>query len=208
MRFWTPVGWKEHFFRFNVLWDGSVMAEPCCWWRQAKRTIEWLDQGVQVTIAPEYFRHPFSMNTERYSYHRHDDGRVSQGWNDCAAPVLRSESMVDGLLLRREMFAHIPGGKAIETGIEPLFMWIRLSVAEICEPLPVRDTCRFFLMLNAPHMYTAMALRAHRFHTEKSEYSRPLRVETEGYSVKDGFHIIESSDKVRLAIAPGTGLRS
>ena len=25
---WTPVGWKDHLFRFNVLYNGTVIAQP------------------------------------------------------------------------------------------------------------------------------------------------------------------------------------
>jgi len=25
---WTPIGWKDHLFRFNVLYDGTVIASP------------------------------------------------------------------------------------------------------------------------------------------------------------------------------------
>lgn len=25
---YTPLGWKDHLFRFNVLWNGTILAEP------------------------------------------------------------------------------------------------------------------------------------------------------------------------------------
>ena len=25
---WTPIGWKDHFLRFNVLYNGTIVAEP------------------------------------------------------------------------------------------------------------------------------------------------------------------------------------
>ena len=25
---WTPLGWREHMFRFNVLWNGTILAQP------------------------------------------------------------------------------------------------------------------------------------------------------------------------------------
>ena len=24
----TPLGWKDHLFRFNVLWNGTILADP------------------------------------------------------------------------------------------------------------------------------------------------------------------------------------
>ena len=199
---WTPIGWKDNLFRFNVLWNGTVIAEPCYWVPNINpRTTQWQGQGVQATIVPEYLEKPWSH--ERYSYLERDDARVSQDWDDCDAPVLGSQSMVDGLLLRQEVFAHIPEAKAVETGIEPLFMWIRLSVRKICEPLSVEKTCRFFIKLNAPHMYAGMSPGTHRFEIEKSEYPRQLRAESKEYSMENGFRILEQGNKVRIAVAPG-----
>ena len=25
---WTPIGWTDHLFKFNVLWNGTLLAEP------------------------------------------------------------------------------------------------------------------------------------------------------------------------------------
>jgi len=197
---WAPIGWKDHLFRFSVLWNGTVLAHPCDMERSS-RTIQWRDQGVQVTFAPEYIERPWAH--ERHSYLERDDARVTQGWNNCAAPVLWSQSMVDGLLLRQEVFAHIPGAKAVETGVEPLFMWVRLSVVEACECMPVEKTCRFLLKMNAPHIYTGMAAGSLQFLKEKSEYPRQLHTESKEYSVENGLRILEQEKKVRLAVASG-----
>src|SRR5437879_10589700 len=29
---WTPIGWKDHYFRFNVLYNGWIVCEPCPHW--------------------------------------------------------------------------------------------------------------------------------------------------------------------------------
>src|SRR6185437_11696914 len=26
---WTAIGWKDHYFRFNVVYNGTVICEPC-----------------------------------------------------------------------------------------------------------------------------------------------------------------------------------
>ena len=195
----TPIGWKDHLFRFSVLWNGTVMADPQHQGRNT-RAAQWKGQGVQITFAPEYSDRPWSH--ERHSYLKWDDGRVAQGWNDCAAPVLWSQSLVDGVLLRQEVFGHIPGGEAVKTGIEPLFMWVRLSVPEVCECMPIKKTARFLLKMNSPHIYLALSRRAHLFETEKSEYPRKLRAESEEYSSENGFFVLEEEEKVRLAVAP------
>jgi hypothetical protein len=33
------------------------------------------------------------------------------------------------------MFAHVPGGRAVRSGTEPLFLWVRLVVSDIVEEI-------------------------------------------------------------------------
>jgi len=129
---WTPVGWKDHFFRFNVLWNGSLLADPAT--TRTKRSHAWKGQGVHLAFAPAYREH--HMGTY-LGYLDHDDGTVNQGWNDGPAPVLWSEWAADGVLLRQEVFAHIPGGGEVKSGIEPLFAWVRLSIHDLSPALPL-----------------------------------------------------------------------
>ena len=58
-----------------------------------------------------------------------DRGVGCQGWNECTAPVLWTEwPLESGVVLRQEVFARLPGGIEVETAIEPLYAWVRLSV--------------------------------------------------------------------------------
>ena len=45
---WTPIGWRDHMHRFNVLWNGTIVAEPTL----NRRTAQWTGQGVQACIMP------------------------------------------------------------------------------------------------------------------------------------------------------------
>jgi len=45
---WTPLGWREHMFRFNVLWNGTILAQP----HMNRRTEKWKGLGVQLSFAP------------------------------------------------------------------------------------------------------------------------------------------------------------
>jgi hypothetical protein len=189
---WTPVGWKDHLFRFNVLFNGTIIADPAPvsgGLAPNKRTEAWKDQGVQIGFG---------------DLPAQDDGRVVQGWNDGQAPVLRSDWTGDGLLLRQEVFGHIPGADAIKTGIEPLFAWIRLSIVDAIEGLPLEQKYGFALRLNAPYILRTMSIRNNLiYETEKSQYPRPLYPENAEYSPTAGYRLLESDGKVRLGIAPG-----
>ena len=80
---WTPIGWKDHLFRFNVLFNGTLLAKPDL----NRRTEAWKGQGVQVAFVPSCKEAlkgwPASLT--------HDDGMTRQGWQDGPAPVLWTE---------------------------------------------------------------------------------------------------------------------
>ena len=101
---WTPIGWKDHMFRFNVFWSGMILAQPDL----NRRTEPYAGEGVQVTIYPAWQPKPSAE-----SFARHDDALVTQGWLDGAAPVLWSEIGLDGVKLRQYVFAHVPAGRAV-----------------------------------------------------------------------------------------------
>ena len=133
-----------------------------------------------------------------------DDGRVIQGWSEGHAPVLRSDWAWDGLLLRQEVFAHIPGAEAVKTGIEPLFAWVRLSIVGTVEGLPLEEKYGFAIKLNAPHISRTMSIRNDIiYHADQSQYPRPLSPENAEYSSAAGYRLVESDGRVRLGFVPG-----
>jgi len=197
---WTPVGWKDDVFRFNVFWNGMILAEPA----MNRRTQAWAGQGLQVTVLPT-----FEGDDDWGSgFLRVDDNMVRQGWNDDAAPVLWSEWTDSGLLLREEVFAHIAGGGAVTRGDEPVFLWIRLSVHAICETLPPPQESGFTLRLQAPNLSARMSIRDNvHLHPEMAKYPRTLTPEAANFDAVKGLRILEPDGKARLAAAPGKDCR-
>lgn len=199
---WTPLGWKDHLCRFNVLWNGCILAQPY----MNRRTAAWKGQGLQLAITPHYTE----WHSDWAAAHlRHDDGMVKQGWEDDDAPVLWTEWAKDGLLLRAHMFAHVPGGVEVKSGDEPLFAWVRLSIHELCPALPLEDVHGFNLILQTPNVITTMSMRDNvRFGpADQSIYPRELKPETDAYSATRGLRILEPDGRVRLAVAPGNDCR-
>jgi hypothetical protein len=39
---WTPIGWRYHMQRFNVMWNSIILAEPA----MSRRTAQWGGQGA------------------------------------------------------------------------------------------------------------------------------------------------------------------
>lgn len=191
---WTPIGWKDHLYKFNVLWNGTILAEP----NINRRAVAIKEQGVQILFAPHYTN---SFN-EWYSYQRVDDGQVIQGWNDDAAPVLWSEWARDGVKWRQYIFAHIPGGGETGTGVEPLFAWVRMQIHEVCPALPLEDRHGIHMVFHNPHLTPTMEIRDDvRMWPEHSTYPRPLRWEPASGSSSKGGLLMEPDGKVRMAVA-------
>jgi len=169
---WTPVGWKYHQFRFNVFYDASISADP----RSGTNDKKLADQGVKL----------------RFIDIVSDDRQVKQGWRDDPAPVLWSDwvpvsSRVPagapyGAMVRQKVFAHTPGAREIESGKEPLFAWIRVSITDICEGLPIDPKLPVKINID-------------------TSYSRALTTSTDQYDPTSGFRILEPDGRVRLAVA-------
>ena len=199
---WTPIGWKNHLFRFNVLWNGVLVAKPDL----NRRTGQWQDQGIQVAVWPTTTEevHRVVARNQTMFLHR-DDGMVTQGWEPSATPVLWSDLPKGGFLMRQRVFAHIPGAEDIETGIEPLFAWIRLSLHHVCDALSFDGTFDCLIKVNRPHIkQTSMNLRGNiLFDPDNSKYPRKLTCKRHAYDAKRGLLVMEEDGKVRLGLAPG-----
>ncbi len=196
---WTPLGWRDHMFRFNVLWNGTILADP----NRNRRTTPWEGQGLQLGAVPHISD---KYDDSWHSFLRHDDRSVRQGWTADAAPVLWTEWTRDGLLVREYAFAHVAGGpRELQTGLEPLFAWIRFEVHALCPAVPIEERTCMHLLFHAPHYRASMSIRDNGWNYEKSKYPRALAPEAAAYSTANGLRVLEDDGRVRLAVAPGAG---
>ncbi|MEW5978981.1 MAG: hypothetical protein AB1898_24570 [Acidobacteriota bacterium] len=213
---WTVIGWKDHMLRFNVLFDGTVVADPFT----NQRTEQWREQGVQLSFAPS----PGGTPARSY-YKTGDDNAVLQGWSDHPTPVLWSEWKSDSLYLRQEVFAHVPGGRPVETGIEPIYAWLRLAIIDWCEGLPREETYGFAIRINAPCLRHTMDMRNTLMRQAElskyppvsvtTGYPRRLYVEPESYLPERALLLREKSvwerpedARVRMAVLAGQKCRA
>ena len=143
-----PIGWKDHLFRFNVLYNGTVIAAPCPLGRVTQGVLPFEHQGMQLDITPyggwfkpPTFRYHQPMSGNFYLY-REDYGHYGYGQQSWAAnptPVLQTDwAQRNGVTIRQTVFAHLRGGGEVATGQEPLFAWIRLSVIAADRPTAPR----------------------------------------------------------------------
>ncbi|MCD4770037.1 MAG: hypothetical protein K8R35_07720, partial [Bacteroidales bacterium] len=111
---WTPIGWKNHLFRFDVLYNGTVIAHPLekPFGKVKPHIKPYAGQGVILTFLPSPSCYVGSVNTrkisgagrEQYSISGTDTIPGDQGWNDESAPVLWTRWRQEGLVLRKEIF--------------------------------------------------------------------------------------------------------
>ena len=190
---WTPVGWKDHLHRFNVLWNGTVLARPNMNRRSG-------GQGLQLSLTPDYDEWARNFKADKL---RLDEHTVRQGWNDDGAPVFWSEWSKNGLRIRSEVFAHLPGGGDVQTGNEPLFLWLRVRVHDL-DQARAQSVQDFDLILQSPHLSTDMTMWNNvHFASDRARYPRPLRSEGGDFDPAKGFRVLEGDSHVRLAVAPG-----
>lgn len=207
---WTPIGWKDHYFRFNVLYNGTVICEPCPHWTpprpHAKR---WLGQSFQLNFTPPMVRGHAQpgLPKETTQLWRLDFGHGIQGWCiDRETPVLWTEyRLQQGLVVRQEIFAHIKGAKDVQSGIEPIYAWIRLSVTHVDE-LSGPDKIDFHVQLSKVYyehdgMYVYEDGVTVNVNPADAPNPQKLRVETSGVGKTAGMRILEPDGKVRMLIS-------
>ncbi len=192
---WTPVGWKDHPHRFNVLWNGTVLAKP----NMNRRTG---GQGLQLSLTPDYEEWVRDFKADKL---RQDNRKVRQGWRQDEAPVLWSEWSKSGVLIRSEVFAHIPGGTEVQTGKEPLFLWLRLRAQATAQAALARSVQDFDLILQSPHLSTRMTMWNNiHFAAGQARYPRSLKPERANFDPAKGLRVLDGDSRVRLAVASGS----
>ncbi len=198
---WTPIGWPNHLFRFNVVYDGTVVAQPHVFKSRAT-TLKWDGQGVQLSFAPSLDGKPAHRPTSQpYQLCSLPDGGVGhQGWADRATPLLWTEWPLSrpGLIVRQEVFAHLPGTGEVKTGIDPLYAWIRLSVSHVDE-LQNNDKAVIFVHVAAPHIERSMPQDKNlTIRPERVKYPSALKAEMFTVGPRNGCRIVEEDDRIRL----------
>lgn len=146
----TPIGWKDHLFRFTSFYNGSLVAAPMPPLNQTPGTYKyreegfqldfgcwdgWFDQDVYPDLYPDLYPGHFYVYREDMGFY----GVGQQHWATSRTPVLCTEYRTHkGVTIRQSVFAHVKGGGAVSTGVEPMYAWIRLEVTDIL-PIAMDD---------------------------------------------------------------------
>ncbi|MBA3480904.1 MAG: hypothetical protein H0T51_03720, partial [Pirellulales bacterium] len=209
---WTPVGVKNHPFRFTLLYNGTIIADTHPLRSMPAGPIkeylnQYIGQGVQLTLSPTFdgsippeVKHSYQLSS------RPDGGVGMQGWDDeHAAPVLWTRwpmnyfSGSSGVVVRQEVFAHTPGAKPVETGKEPLYLWVRLSVEHV-DPFEAASTATMNIHVGNPDMMQRSMWHEENLtvHPERRIYPRVLKRDTYQKGPLSCCRLVEPDGKVRL----------
>lgn len=151
---WTPIGWKDHLFRFNVFYNGIIAAEPAAVIAGKPNTTPYTGLGTQLDFQPpsDYGAFFPPETGAPYFLRAKDLGLGEQGWHDSPTPQLWTNwRLKSGLVIRQSVFAHVPGGAPVQTATEPIYAWVRLSVEHV-DPRSAPASIPFVVRISRRHL--------------------------------------------------------
>jgi len=130
---WTPVSWPDHYFKFTVMYNSMIIASPSTQaWRPHSQA--WSGRDMQLSFRASIDGGPWAMpQAINYILREWDGGLGVQHWEpDHAAPVLQTEfRSKDGIVMENSFFAHVNGGEAVKTALEPEYGRLRIKVKHV-----------------------------------------------------------------------------
>jgi hypothetical protein len=192
----TPVGWRDHLHRFNIVYDGTILIRPLLKSPNEQGQIDPCTHGVQLAFAPATDMPSSDPKSEERVLALPNGSRVGdQFWLENPAPVLCTRWINETFQLTQTVFSHLCGGSQSRTGTEALFAWIRLEVSQ-CEQAGSPSQCGFIVRINALHLgFDMIEAKNLMLHPGESVYPIPLHFE------KD--RLVQSDGLIRLGIVNG-----
>jgi hypothetical protein len=104
-----------------------------------------------------------------------------------------------GVVLREDVFAHTPGGKAVVSGRELLYAWIRLTVDHV-DPLIAAPTAVMLIHVGNPNMMQRSMWHEDNLTVNPGNRFYPRVLTREGYESKpySCCRLVEPDGKIRL----------
>ncbi len=207
---WTPIGWKDLSYRFIILFDGTIICNPAygCPFPEVQ---PYHDQGIQISFLPLFDDDKMKVldRSGPYPLTTQTGYRIGhQWWERGPTPVLVTEwrqrtVKENGVRIQQRVFGYVPEAAATRTGMEPLCVWMRLSVEDI-HPLKHPEECQLLMKINAPHTIFEMFEGGNlQLEPECSRYPRALTLARGEVNEPTSILLMEEGAKVRLAFARG-----
>jgi len=200
---WTPVGWKDHYFKFNILYNGVLTCQPAPMLR--KDAAPWRGQNMMLTFRASPDGLPLPIPTGPLATWNRDGGQGIQGWTEGhETPILWTEFRSQaGIVLKSEVFAHITSNEDVETALEPHYAWVRISVVHV-DRYRRPETFPMSIQLTRCHLGIVNYGYNIGFNimSELAPYREKLIAEAWSDQGLTGYRIIEPDDKVRMIVLP------
>jgi hypothetical protein len=206
---WTPIGWKDHLFRFQVVYNGHLLCTPAG--RIDKPHIQkYKGRDFQFNAYPSPDGKLPALPKEDTKVKLLDGGVGIQGWReDHEAPVLWTDfPRHEGVVLRQEVFGHMKGGGEARKGDEPLYAWVRLSVKEV-DPLRAPEKFYFACQLSRVyydqygHRDDSLYLFANLKQVKLKETLMAKAIAATGDDGAAGMDVAQGEAAIRLRVLPG-----
>lgn len=204
---WTPLGWKSHLFRFQVVYNGTLLCTPAGW-LDKPHILKYKGQDFQLNFHPSLDGSLPPLPREHTKVYKMDGGIGVQGWrDDRETPVLWTEwPRQDGVVMQKEIFAHMKGGGHVVEGTEPLYAWVRLSVAHV-DPVRAPEKYSFGIQLSKNYYNVAGSLEDSVYLLAVPEKARLAELLTwkliqQSEGKQPGIQV-EQNGRVRLLVQPG-----
>ena len=200
---WTPIGWKDHYFKFNVLYNGMLICQPAPGCRHT--AAPWRGQDFMLTFRASADGLPRPFPATPLATWKIDGGQGIQGWTKGhETPVLWTEYRSQaGIVLKSEMFAHITSNEDVVTALEPHYAWVRLSVSHVDRHLRPES---FAMSVQLTRYHLGMAdygyLVGMNVHPGLAPYPNKLTSEAYTENGLTGYRINEPDGKVRMIVLP------
>jgi hypothetical protein len=209
---WTPVGVKNHPFRFTLLYNGTVVADTHPLRMMPAGPIKeylnpYIGQGVQLTLTPSFDGSIPARPDHPYQLSSLPDGGVGmQGWDsEHATPVLWTRWPMNhmtgssGVVVREEVFAHMPGGNRASTGKEPLYLWMRLAVEHV-DPFEAAPGAIMMIHVGNPDMMQRSMWHQENLtvHPDRAIYPRTLTRDAYQAGPLSCCRLVEPDGRIRL----------
>ncbi|AMV36100.1 hypothetical protein [Planctomyces sp. SH-PL62] len=216
---WTPVGEPGHPFRFNVLYDGSIAADPHPLQNINGTPIKtylnpFVGKGVMLTLTaspdgnlPPRATSPFQLSD------RPDGGVGLQAWDDAhAAPLLQTRWPMTtlfgntGVVVREEVFAHVPGGGPVRTGREPIYLWMRLEIEHV-DPFDAASSATMMIHLGDPTTVQRSMWHELNLTVDPARSAYPRALTRDSYARGELSHcrLVEPDGRIRLVAMTTSG---
>ncbi|HEU5124160.1 MAG TPA: hypothetical protein VFW05_08880 [Verrucomicrobiae bacterium] len=205
---WTPIGWRDSLFRFNVMYNGTVLCSPGAVLMSKANVAPYKGKDLQLNFTPSADGKVPPLPKLPIQVYKLDGGFGIQGWReDKETPVLWTEwPCQEGLVLRQEIFGHLKGGGPVKSGDEQLYAWIRLSVSHVDE---LRAPKNFGFAVQLSKIYykhylpwkfeDSVTLRAM---PDLAKFSSALKSEPLQNDIGEGLRVLQDDGKVRVIVLP------